>query len=380
MHNDDRYSRLARIYSNEAMIGPDEGERLLMELLMHAFTPEEAAVACHLPFFYRPKDINNIARKAKRRPEEIRPILDTMVEKGVIRGRGKGYALLPVLPGMFENVLIDNGETPWHREFARIASRLYETGYVRKYLTHPTQVVRSISLDKEIEGKSSVVDPDRVEQMIRFHETLAVLNNCQCRQARYLEGIECTRAGRHDGCLAFGDFARLYIERGGARPLDRDSMRAVVRERIDSNLVFFAGNVGAGSPNQICTCCDCCCHMIGQIIGVDPGLIVTPPRYIAAVSEDICTDCGLCVGSCNLKAHFMNGKKHVYDPSRCVGCGLCVVQCPVSAITMEERSGYRPSPPSFKRLAIRLAPSKIMSMIKGRIAGTPGINRDNKRQ
>lgn len=380
MHNDDRYARLARIYSTEAMIGPDEGEELLTELLMHAFTPEEAEVACHLPFFYRPKDIKYVARKAEMKPEELQPILDSMVEKGVIRGRGKGYALLPVLPGMFENVLIENNETPWHREFARIASRLYETGYVRKYLTHPTRVVRSIPLEEEIEGKSSVVDPDRVEQMIRAHETMAVLNNCQCRQARYLEGNECSRADRHDGCLAFGDFARLYIERGGARPVDRDAMRAVVRERIDNNLVFFAGNVAAGSPNQICTCCECCCHMLGQIIGVDPGMIVTPPRYIARVREEVCSDCGRCVKSCNLKAHLMLDGSHVFDPARCVGCGLCVGVCPVSAITMEESSEYRPPSSSFKRLGLRLAPSKLLAMIKGKVAGVAGASSGRRGQ
>ena len=368
-YNNAAYLNLAKKFSLEAMIGPDEGESLLTELLVHCFTIEEAELAVHLPFFYKTHTLEKVARTAGKDPADIKPLLDAMVVRGVIRGRGSGYALLPILPGMFENVLMDGGDSPWHREFARIANRLYETGYVRKYLEHPTRVVRSIPLNKEQDIKSSALDPDQVEQMIRSHDLMAVINNCQCRQARHLEGHECRRADRFDGCLAFGSFAQMYIDRGGARKVDRGYMRSVVKDRIDKNLVFFAGNVAAGSPNQICTCCDCCCHMLGQIIGVDPGLIVTAPKYRAAVLEERCTDCGRCIPPCNLRAHTMEGKRHRYDPARCVGCGLCVQACPAAAIDMVETAEYREPAASFKRLAVRLAPAKIMAIIKGKIKG-----------
>lgn len=366
-YNNAAYTALAKKFSLEAMIGPDETESLLLELLVHCFTMEEALIAVHLPFFYKTHPLEKVARAAGKSPGEIKPLLDAMVSRGVIRGRGRGYALLPVLPGMFENVLMDGHDTPWHREFARIANRLYETGYVRKYLEHPTRVVRSIPLNREQDITSSAIDPDRVEQMIRSHDLMAVLNNCQCRQARHLEGSECRRADRLDGCLAFGSFARLYIDRGGARQVDRDSMRSIVRDRIENNLAFFAGNVTAGSPNQICTCCECCCHMLGQIIGVNPGLIVTAPKYRAMVDDDRCTDCGRCLPPCNLGAHSMEGKRHRYDPDRCVGCGLCVRACPAAAIEMAETAEYREPAASFKRLAVRLAPAKIIAMVKGKL-------------
>ncbi len=367
MNTDDRiYDHLAAHFSAEAMIGPESGEPLLRELLIHCFSPEEAALAMHLPFFYKVHGIEKIARAAGKRPDEIRPLLEAMTGRGVIRGRGRGYALLPILPGMFENVLMDGHETPWHREFARIANRLYETGYVRRFLARPTRVVRSIPLDRELGPGSGPVDPDRVERMIRAHDTIAVLHNCQCRQARHLEGQSCKRADRADGCIAFGGFARLYIERGGARQVDRDSMRSIVRDRIDRKLVFFAGNVAAESTNQICTCCDCCCHMLGQIIHFDPGLIVTQPKYLAGTDEDRCTGCGRCVPACNLRAHRMEGGRHSYDPARCVGCGHCVTACPAGAVSMAENGRYRKPAGGFKRLALRLAPSKIAAMIAAR--------------
>ncbi len=372
----DVYARLAEVFSTEAMIGPDKNESLLMELLLHCFTPGEAEIALHLPFFYKTIPLEKVAKSAGKKPGEIKPLLDAMTKRGVIRGRGKGYALLPILPGLFENVLMDGDDGPWHREFARIANRLYETGYVRKYLEHPTRVVRSIPLESELDLRNEHVDPDRIEQMIRSHETIAVLDNCQCRHARHLEGHDCRRADRLDGCIAFGSFARLYAERGGARLVDRDTMRAIVRDRIDKKLLFLAGNVAAGSSNQICTCCDCCCHMLGQIISFDPGLIVTAPKYRAVVDESRCTNCGKCVAACNLLAHGMKGKRHTYDPKRCIGCGLCAGACKAVAIDMVENDDYRKPSGGFKRLAVRLAPSKAMAVIKSKMkkpdAGTAG--------
>ncbi len=361
------YHELARKFATEPMIGPDRDEALLHELLRHCFTPEEAEIALHLPFFYQPWPLEKVAASVKRPAEVIKNHLDAMVAKGVIRGRSKGYALLPVLPGMFENVIMDNEESEWHRDFARIASRLYETGYVRKYLEEPTRVVRSIPVGVSFDNRSRPLDPDHIEMMIRSHETMTVLNNCQCRKAKYLMGDECDRADRTDGCIAFGDIARLYIDRGVARPVDKNRMRSVVKDRVEKQLVFFAGNVSAGSSNQICTCCDCCCHMLGQIIGVDPDLIVTPPRYRAVVDEGKCASCGKCVSACNLLAHGMDGKSHTYDPSRCIGCGLCLGVCPTAAIDLAENPAYRKPAKNFKWLAVRLMPSKISAMVKGKL-------------
>jgi len=360
------YEKLSVVFNEEAMIGPREGNSLLIPFLQHCFTPEEAEVALHLPFFYSPVKIEKITKSMKKQPQEIKPILDAMVEKGTIRGRAKGYALLPVLPGMFENVLMDNKETPWHIEFARLANELYETGYVRTYLEHPMKVVRSIPIGVDLGLKSHVLNEDHVELMIRSHDKMAVIHNCQCRQAKYLLGDECKKADRLDGCIAFGDFATGYIERGGATEIDKDSMRSIIQDRRDKNLVFFAGNVSASSNNQICTCCDCCCHMLGQIVNVDPEYIVSPPRYKVIVNDDKCNNCGKCLAACNTLAHTVAKRQHYFDQSRCIGCGLCLGICPTAAIELIENPLYRAPSKNFKTLAIRLAPAKIMSMVKAK--------------
>ena len=368
MDNENIYNQLIEKFSAEAMIGPDAENELQKTLIKHCFTPEEAEVAARLPFYYSPWPIEKVSKASGKPVSEIEPLLASMVNKGVIRGRSKTYALLPILPGMFENVLMDDDESEWHREFARIASELYETGYVRNYLEQPTHVARSIPVGISYNTKSQAIDPDHIEMMIRSHDTMIVLNNCQCRQAKYLIGDECGRAERTDGCIGFGDFANHFIERGAGRALDKDSMRSVIKDRIDKKLTFFTGNVAAASANLMCTCCECCCHMLGQILSVDPNLIITPPRYKAVVNEEKCNNCVKCLSACNIRAHNMAGSSHTYDQTRCIGCGLCIGVCPTAAIELVENKKFRKPSKSFKRLAIRLAPSKIMAMIKGKMA------------
>jgi len=366
----DIYLSLAGRFAEEAMIGPRADSGLLTEFLRHCFAPGEAGIAVLLPFYYQPWTLEKTVKAAGAPKEVVKPFLDSMVAKGLIRGRQGKYSLLPILPGMFENVLMDNDETTWHKKFARLASELYETGYVRKYLEQSTHVLRSIPIGESVERESRALNPDDVEMMIRSHDLMVVLNNCQCRQAKYLVGEECSRADRTDGCIAFGDFAHLYLERGVARQLDRESMRSVVRERSDNNLVFLAGNVSAGNANQICTCCDCCCHLLGQIVKIDPDYVVSPPRYVAVVNEKKCNSCGKCISACNIMAHEMMGKRHFYDQTRCIGCGLCLGVCPTAAIDFVENPGYKKPAKNFKRLAIRLAPAKIMAMAKSKIKGS----------
>ncbi len=74
--------KLSRVFSSPLFLGPPMGEPLLA-LVDHLFTPEEAAVARHLPR-YLPASLKRISRMAGRNPEELRPLLEAMGEKRVI--------------------------------------------------------------------------------------------------------------------------------------------------------------------------------------------------------------------------------------------------------------------------------------------------------
>jgi heterodisulfide reductase subunit A len=54
---------------------------------------------------------------------------------------------------------------------------------------------------------------------------------------------------------------------------------------------------------------------------------------IAAVDEDICTGCGICVEVCPYEARALNKKTKVAEVNEalCMGCGGCISACPSNA-------------------------------------------------
>jgi ferredoxin len=300
-----------------------------------------------------------------------------MADKGLIRGKRKGYALIPLLPGMFENVLLSSTESEWYRDFARHLHDLFETGYIRRHFQQPTHLARAIPVDESISKASIRINFDHMEKIIDSHQLMGILHNCQCRESKHLLGEDCQKADRRDGCLVFGRFAKIFIQRGSAEAVSRERMREVVRDRWDKKLTFFGGNVSPGSPNLVCTCCDCCCHMLGHIINPDPSSIITPPPFLVSVSEENCIRCGKCVSVCNLFAHDIKNGRHIFDQSRCVGCGLCVKECPAGAITVTENRKYRKPYAGILQLGLRIIPSKIMGMVMTNLRQNKGTERRN---
>ena len=357
---------LARVFSSVRLMGPPFSERLV-RLMVHLFSPEEAAVARHLPF-YRPRPLERIARGVRRPPEEITPLLEAMGARRVIYQSENGYSLLPLIPGMFEYMLMNGADSDWHREYARQLIDLFSTGYMREYNANPTHAVRNLPVAAAIEGQSLVADPDLVAEMIERHSSMGVLTVCQCRQSKRFVGQECKRARPEDGCLMFGRFAETIVQKGNGRLVEKSEMREIVAERREKKLVFMTGNVGAGNPNGICTCCDCCCHGLESINHYQGMGLVAEPRFKAAVDEAACDHCGKCARACNTYAHAVAENRHSYDPAKCIGCGLCVVNCKEHALRMEANPAYRPPAEGFGRLGLRLLPASLLSGLKVAVA------------
>jgi electron transport complex protein RnfB len=355
---------LARVFTSVRLFGPPMSDALV-ELVCHLFSPEEAGIAKHLPF-YLPKSVQTIARRARRHPNEIRDVLYAMARRRVIFSSKKGYSLLPLMPGMFEYLLMDGSDSPWHKRYGQLITSLFSTGYTRRYSTTDSPIIRNIPVQATIEHTSRVVDSDLVSEMIEAHDKLAVLNVCQCRQSHLFSGHECNRSGPEDGCLVFGSFAESTVEKDCGRFVSREEMHDIVLERWEKNLVFMSANVTPSSPNAICTCCDCCCHYMKAVSTFGGRVSLAPPHFLARVNETLCNNCGKCVKVCNTHAHTVSDKQHCYDAQKCIGCGLCVDTCAQHAVSLEENPLYKPPSRSWVHHGIRILPASILATIKAR--------------
>jgi len=357
---------LAKVFSSVTLLGPRMSVELV-KLVAHLFTPDEADVARVLPF-YKPRSIEAVARKTKRSVHEIKPLLEACRERRTIYGGSKGYSLMPIIPGMFEYMLMGGIDTEWHRTYAALLEDVIETGYLNDYTTKTIPAVRNIPIQRTIEEKSHVVDADLLSAMIEAHADLAVLNVCQCRQVKNFTDKKCKRSSPQDGCLVFGAFAKAAIDSRDGRAVTKEEMKAIAEERWKRNLVFLAANVSPDSPNAVCTCCDCCCHFLGAVNKYNGMTLMANSHFIAEVDEALCNECGKCALVCNTFAHGMKDKKHLYDHENCIGCGVCVESCKEKAIHMVENPKYKRPPGGYRSLGVKLlgpvALSGLRAMIK----------------
>jgi Na+-translocating ferredoxin:NAD+ oxidoreductase subunit B len=103
------------------------------------------------------------------------------------------------------------------------------------------------------------------------------------------------------------------------------------------------------SPNYpglraYCSCCDCCCRVVGPLINCDTDYDLNDPtrsRFQASVDQGSCNGCQTCMGRCMFKAIEMvkvPGSKKLkaqINEKKCMGCGLCVYTCEQKAIRFD---------------------------------------------
>lgn len=357
--------RLAEVFSSVNLLGPPMSDPLL-RLVAHLFSPEEAAVAVHIPAFL-PISTESIARKCRLDLARTGALLDAMAARRVILDVGGRYCLIPLIPGMFEYVLMSGSEDEWHRKYALLVIELVDTGYFKqRYNSLRVPAIRNIPIEAAIEDDNRCIDADRVSEMIDRHRFMAVANVCQCRQSMRFLHKQCQRASHQDGCLMFGAVSRWVDRIGSGRMVSKQQMRDIVADRFDKNLVFMTGNLAPEMANIICTCCDCCCQGLKLINEYEGKALMAASHFLAAVDQELCNRCHECELVCNTHAHRWEGDHHLLEADRCIGCGLCVQACQREAITMVENHNYRPPPGGFAKLGFKLLPNVIRSGLKAR--------------
>ena len=251
----------------------------------------------------RGRSARQIARAEHRKLEEIEPILDRLTdEKRVVvrsgdrkQGSTPVYRMLPIVPGIFEMMLISH--TPeslseWHRRFIELFESLYETGYSLDYQQkRPTPSVRYLPVGKAIDAHPMALPTDKLEVVLDQFETFAV-GNCQCRLAMQSLGRGC---GKPLGnCMAMGTWAKHAVESGQMKEVSRAAALEIKREAESQGMVNWMMNVQSKGGQCSCSCCGCCCHALRMVSEFNAPGLIAPPHFLPQLDNSRCSHCGKC--------------------------------------------------------------------------------------
>ena len=199
-----------------------------------------------------------------------------------------------------------------------------------------------------------------LEQTIPF--TLA--RDIVLRNPDHIVALECPcRAARPnpcqplDVCLVIGEpFAGFVAEHHPRRSrwISQEEAVDILRAEHERGHVHHAFFKDAmfGRFYAICNCCSCCCGAMQAHQHGTPMLISS--GYVAAVDQDLCAGCGLCIETCPFEAISANNGHAAVAPSACMGCGVCTSKCPEQAISLL-RDPSKGEPLEIRELMARAA-------------------------
>ncbi len=333
----------------------------LYEILKLLYTEEEAAIGCRMPIRFT--DLAGIARRTRKTPESLQPVLERMAEKGLVidlQHRGKAvYTLSPTISGFFEFVFMRVRDDIPQKEVARhmIAYAHDDPAFARAMFAGKVQLARTLVHENALDpgDATRILDHERATQVVRDARTHAV-SLCYCRHIQQHAGTPCAKP--MEVCTTLDAVADFLIRRGLARKISREECLDIFAATREAGLVHIGENVRK-RPAFVCHCCGCCCGMLTAINRFRMFDAVVTSPFLAAVDRATCTGCGACAKRCPVKAVALDGAgkeaRAVVDEAVCLGCGVCKPACARKALRMTARKERVLVPENAWRRTIAMA-------------------------
>ena len=158
---------------------------------------------------------------------------------------------------------------------------------------------------------------------------------CICRVQKRLIGEGCDHS--EENCLVISSKANAFKTTAAIKTLTKEEALEVLAQADKEGLVHSTNNVREG-VDYICNCCTCSCGVLRGLTVYGSPKAVGRSHFYAAVEEDLCAGCGLCVDRCPVNAIEVDDICSV-EKNRCIGCGLCVTTCPEEALRLQRKEG-----------------------------------------
>jgi electron transport complex protein RnfB len=298
-----------------------------LKLLAKLFTAEEADLASTMSLKHQ--SVQTIAENSSLEESKVKPLLISMVKKGLIdlhkeEGIGLTFGLIPFVFGFYErqNAKID-------KEFAELFEIYYKEAFYKPMTTDPS-IHRIIPIEKIIPVNIDVMPYEKASTYLDKAKSWGVLN-CICRTQKKLIGQGCDHP--IENCLVFSSRPGAFDKMNDIRAITHEEALSVLVEADKAGLVHCTSN-NRNEVTYICNCCTCSCGVLRNVVEYGNKSSIARSDFYAFVDEIMCTGCEICVDRCQFKAISINDGISVIDVSNCYGCGLCVTACPDDAISL----------------------------------------------
>lgn len=346
------YRSLQEHLDRQAVGFPATSAEAELRFLQKLFTPDEARLALNLS--YKPASIEEIITASLSASGEEREktlaLLESMVSKGAIGWKEKDgtgrWFLLPMVVGMYEGQ--DGHVTPEIQAAADAYFGTREWG-TAMLAAAPSQM-RTIPVGIDVPVHHHVASYEQIRAIVEAASGPFVVLPCICRESAAWRGKPCRKTTRTETCLGFGESAAVVLKRKHGREISREEVITILRQNEKDGLVLQPSN--ARNPVFVCSCCGCCCGMLGMQRRLPRPLAFWTANFHAIVDADACTGCGTCATRCQVDAVAVRdsaggttaagrsaGKSAgtaVVDINRCIGCGVCTTTCAQQAIRLEK--------------------------------------------
>jgi len=362
MEKDDHiYSKLQRHLNSQAVGFPATKSGSEIRILKHIFTPQEAQIATCLTYRFEP--IDTVFERAKHlveSPEKLEELLDRIEQKGGIESKIKGvkrfFCIPPLVVGMYE-YQIGKLTPEFIKDFDEYTS---DKKFGVEFISTKLPQMRTIPIAKSIQPQHSVSTFDEVALLMKQAEPPFVIVECICRQKKALLGEPCRVTDRKETCLAVDSMAQAALRYGLGREITLDESMSILEKNQKEGLVLQPSNTE--KAEFICSCCGCCCGMLGMHKTLPKPVDFWASNFYAVVDADACDGCGNCEKRCQVGAASVStqNRQASVDLNRCIGCGVCVPTCSKKAISLRKKPAEVIPPQNREDLL-----DKIMSHKKG---------------
>jgi len=360
VETNDVYRKLQQHIDERMPVGfPPSESGADIRILKSLFTPEEASLTLNLSALAEP--IERIYKRVKDSGISIKELedkLDILVSKGVIMGGSfnspdkKLYSTAQYAIGMFE-FQVDK----LNKEIVQAAADYNKNVYYKEWFKAnvPTQM-RTIPIEQSVLPEHHISTFDDVTKIVNKADGPVLIFNCVCKQEMTLLGKPCNVTDITDTCMAFGTFAKGFMELGVGREINKSEAMERLQKYQELGLILQPNN--SQDSAFICACCGDCCQVLQMVKKFPRPADYFTTNFHAIVDSEACDGCNTCVERCQMEALSLINKIATVDYDRCIGCGNCVVTCESGAIKLQKKEKEKVPPKDFNALLQKIMMKK----------------------